>query len=62
MKKEREIESYSDVPWVPATLQEEVAVSAANEILRVLKNNHIKRNQTKQIFDIVDMVVQDTEI
>lgn len=62
MREMREIEGYDDIPWCPDNVEEEVLVNAINGVVKVLKNNHIKRNQTKQIFDVVDMVVQDTEV
>lgn len=62
MKEASEVERYDDIPWCPDNVEEEVLVNAVNGVVNVLRNNHIKRNQAKQIFDIVDMVVQDTEI
>lgn len=58
----KEIKRYDDIRWSPEPIEEEVLVNAVNGIVDVLKNNHIKRNQTKVVFDVVDMVVQDTEI
>lgn len=62
MKEASELREYSCFPWMAEAIEDKYMTGAVNGIVAALKDNHIKRNQIKQIFSLVDMVVNDSEI